>query len=195
MPVKKKRFDYMVCKPCWEIHYCPYGPLVEFYPLTGDKRSSRGAARRYRNQLTRFANGIFKTEEQIHHAIEYLLHFLPGNWRMIEKYDHSELECRIFGHICPVFFVAEPFTETKAKRKVGRSRYIPRDVMLKVVRRDGQMCQLCGKNVPDNEVAFDHVIPISKGGPTNASNIRLLCSSCNSRRSNSTDDMLDASHR
>ncbi len=22
-----------VCKPCWEIKYCPYGPLVEEFPL------------------------------------------------------------------------------------------------------------------------------------------------------------------
>ena len=22
-----------VCKPCWELKYCPYGPLVENFPL------------------------------------------------------------------------------------------------------------------------------------------------------------------
>lgn len=22
-----------VCKPCWEIKYCPYGPYVEDFPL------------------------------------------------------------------------------------------------------------------------------------------------------------------
>src|SRR5688500_2500305 len=22
-----------VCKPCWELKYCPYGPLVEDFPL------------------------------------------------------------------------------------------------------------------------------------------------------------------
>jgi hypothetical protein len=22
-----------LCKPCWELHYCPYGPLVEDFPL------------------------------------------------------------------------------------------------------------------------------------------------------------------
>jgi len=44
-----------------QIKYCPYGPLVEQFPLDPpDERS-----------------------------------------------------CRIFGHHCPVFYVAEPFTETK----------------------------------------------------------------------------------
>jgi len=22
-----------ICKPCWELKYCPYGPLVEQFPL------------------------------------------------------------------------------------------------------------------------------------------------------------------
>ena len=22
-----------LCKPCWELHYCPYGPVVEDFPL------------------------------------------------------------------------------------------------------------------------------------------------------------------
>jgi hypothetical protein len=54
-----------------------------------------------------------------------------------------------------VFFVAEPFTETAERRKPGRT--ISREVMLKVVRRDGQICQSCHEPVPDNEVEFDHV--------------------------------------
>jgi hypothetical protein len=29
-----------VCKPCWELRYCPYGPLVEAFPLLGPTRNS-----------------------------------------------------------------------------------------------------------------------------------------------------------
>ncbi len=25
-----------VCKPCWELKYCPYGPLVEEFPLESE---------------------------------------------------------------------------------------------------------------------------------------------------------------
>ena len=49
--------------------------------------------------------------------------------------------------------------------------------MLKVVRRDGQVCRVCQKNVPDHEIEFDHIIPHSLGGPTHAENLRLLCRS------------------
>jgi len=166
--------------------------MVEEFPLLGTTRNSLGATRRYRRQLRRFANGDFKTEEDILWAITYLLHFSPGMWRMVEQYDHSGLECNVFGHICPVFFTAEPLTETRAKRRVGRSRYIPRKIMLKVVRRDGQMCQICHRNVPDNELAFDHVIPISKGGPTSVDNLRVLCADCNSKKSDSLGEILEA---
>ena len=27
-----------VCKPCWEFKYCPYGPLVEQFPLVPSTR-------------------------------------------------------------------------------------------------------------------------------------------------------------
>jgi hypothetical protein len=27
-----------VCKPCWELKYCPYGPLIEDFPLLGPTR-------------------------------------------------------------------------------------------------------------------------------------------------------------
>jgi len=28
-----KRTRSQVCKPCWELKYCPYGPFVEEFPL------------------------------------------------------------------------------------------------------------------------------------------------------------------
>jgi hypothetical protein len=48
-------------KPCWTLHYCPYGALVEQFPLPEDT--------------------------------------------------DTHMECQIFGHICPVFFVAERICE------------------------------------------------------------------------------------
>jgi hypothetical protein len=46
--------------------------------------------------------------------------------------------------------------------------------MLKVVRRDAQICQICHQAVPDDKVEFDHVIPLSRGGPFTSENIRLV---------------------
>ena len=63
--------------------------------------------------------------------------------------------------------------------------------MLKVVRRDGQMCQICHKNVSDSELEFDHVIPFSKGGPVSVENLRVLCSDCNGKKRDKLDDLLE----
>ena len=64
-----------------------------------------------------------------------------------------ETECSVFGHICPVLFVAEEFTETAKGRR--RGRYISFKTKIRVVRRDNHTCQSCGKHLRDDEVEFD----------------------------------------
>lgn len=124
-----------ICKPCWELKYCPYGPLVEEFPLQSER---------------------------------------------------NDKSCRIFGHDCPVFHIAEPLTETKELRRISRS--IPRTIQFKVIKRENQICRECGESVLDEDIHFDHIIPWSKGGPTEEHNIRLLCSECNMKRGNKFED-------
>ena len=130
----KKRVK-AVCKPCWELKYCPYGPLVELFPLR-------------------------------------------------EERDFQS--CLIFGHDCPVFTLAEPLTETRELRNISRT--IPRPTQFRVLKRENQICCVCSKPVPDDDIHFDHVIPYSKGGSSDESNIRLLCSQCNLQKGNRFED-------
>lgn len=132
---KKRSFgEYInaICKPCWELKYCPYGVLVE-------------------------------------------------NFETVET--TSPFYCRVFGHLCPVFKVAEPFTETKEQRNISRN--IPSVTQRRVLRRDNNICQMCKKHIGDDEIQFDHIIPWSKGGSSEENNIRLLCADCNRKRGNS----------
>jgi hypothetical protein len=188
--IKKEKFPHIVCKPCWELKYCPYGPYVEHFPLSPGSTDVRDIRNRYAALLARIADGEFKTEADIQCAVENLEYLWPKRWEALEGYDTSDIECRIFGHVCPVFFNVEPCTETKESRRAGR--YIPRDIMLKVVRRDGQMCQKCHANVPDDQLEFDHVIPHSKGGPVTVENLRVLCRSCNLKKTDSLDELLES---
>lgn len=124
-----------VCKPCWEIKYCPYGTLVEDFPLKGER---------------------------------------------------DEKSCIICGHDCPVFYVAEPFTETKELRNINRE--IPRVTQFKVLKRENQICSTCGKAIKDGEYEFDHIIPWAKGGSSDEHNVRLLCRECNRKKGKKFED-------
>ncbi|MGA2916251.1 MAG: HNH endonuclease [Sedimentisphaerales bacterium] len=186
--VKKPRLKHIVCKPCWELKYCPYGPLVEFFPLPADDITTAMVRRSYKSWIDAIKEGRLKTHRRIYEAIEKILCLKPDRWGWIKQFQTEELQCSIFGHICPVFLSAEPLTETKERRR--RSRSIPRDVMLKVIRRDGQICQGCFQPVPDLEVEFDHIIPYSKGGASTADNLRLLCTICNRQKRDSLKEFL-----
>ncbi len=277
-----------VCKPCWELKYCPYGPLVEQSPIlppdradavesndyykqclktgrlgdvreiTEDERQEFRGILRDRQTLTRRALFRIEQEDRLAASLKTkdpvktfmgksdlpafkmrrvdfdpfdnerikLDEFDTATKRRIEsaisedraalkdavktgRHDFSEpldavrkmmfegrlrefkleeypeecppifreSECNIFGHICPVFFSAEAFTETSDERR--RGRYIPFDVKMRVVRRDNYTCQECGVHLRDDEVEFDHIIPVARGGSSEGDNIRLTCFECN----------------
>jgi hypothetical protein len=55
---------------------------------------------------------------------------------------------------------------------------------LLVKQRDNYTCQNCGKRMLDGVgLQIDHIIPIAKGGKTELSNLQVLCSVCNRRKS------------
>ena len=163
-----------VCKPCWELKYCPYGPLVEQFPHPGVTRGE--AIAHYERLKEKLAKGEYKGWRKPYFEDE-VRHFDPRKYPKTISKEVVERTCTIFGHICPVFFVNEPFTETEEERRITRA--VPRDVMLRVARRDDYCCQKCGRHLGDDEIEFHHTIPFSKGGSTEENNLQLACFDCN----------------
>jgi 5-methylcytosine-specific restriction endonuclease McrA len=70
---------------------------------------------------------------------------------------------------------------------------IPRPVMLSpsrrtVLARDNYTCQYCGATPGRANLTLDHIVPRSRGGPTNWDNVVAACRPCNVRKGNRTPD-------
>ena len=58
-----------------------------------------------------------------------------------------------------------------------------------IMERDNYTCQICQKHMPDEVgLQIDRIIPISKGGKTVASNLRVLCNKCNGSKGAKLED-------
>jgi 5-methylcytosine-specific restriction endonuclease McrA len=62
-----------------------------------------------------------------------------------------------------------PFEQT-------RREPIPESIKTEIWRRDGGVCVKCGSN---ENLQFDHIIPVSRGGATSSQNLQLLRKQCN----------------
>ncbi|TVQ80986.1 MAG: HNH endonuclease [Bradymonadales bacterium] len=78
-------------------------------------------------------------------------------------------------------------TEVLCSAEIKRSRHIPKSVRAEVWKRDEGTCvfvepgsgRSCGSNFG---LEWDHIMEFSKGGDSNAPNLRLLCRQHNNQR-------------
>ena len=71
-------------------------------------------------------------------------------------------------------------------KQMQRRRQRPRFSKNNLYLRDMYTCLYCEKQHPKHQLTMDHVVPISKGGKTNWTNIATSCGDCNSRKANKT---------
>ena len=64
--------------------------------------------------------------------------------------------------------------------KYERTR-IPENVRIEVWRRDQGKCAGCGSR---ENLEYDHIVPVSRGGSNTARNVELLCETCNRAKGN-----------
>lgn len=82
-------------------------------------------------------------------------------------------------------FVATTIAVRNGCRKHDRKAENPRAGMSKALRfsiltRDGFACRYCGRKAPEVALHVDHVIPVSRGGPSTPDNLVAACIDCNS---------------
>ena len=76
--------------------------------------------------------------------------------------------------------------ERKASKRAAKARKRGASVgpvaFAFIKRRDRMICGICGKKVRPQNLSFDHIIPLSKGGPHATWNLQVAHHSCNSAR-------------
>ena len=67
------------------------------------------------------------------------------------------------------------------KRPKNRTT-VPTAVKDAVLRRDGLICQICGGDIPAEDLHIDHVHPVARGGRSTLTNLQATHSKCNLRK-------------
>jgi 5-methylcytosine-specific restriction endonuclease McrA len=67
-------------------------------------------------------------------------------------------------------------------RSLGAVRFCRENVYI----RDNFTCQYCGTQFPHRILTLDHVVPVSKKGPKNWTNVVTACRDCNQKKANRT---------
>lgn len=78
-------------------------------------------------------------------------------------------------------YKADPFYANLCRR--ARDYSCLPELLLRVEFRDDYRCQHC---TATEDLTFDHIYPVSKGGQTTFDNLQLLCRSCNSSKRDRT---------
>lgn len=94
--------------------------------------------------------------------------------------NHYSDSCEyVTAHIARFLMSAQQRAEYEQSAKYQRSLLTPA-LRYKVLRRDGYRCQICGRSAKDGvELEVDHIVPVSRGGKTEMSNLQTLCRECN----------------
>jgi hypothetical protein len=89
--------------------------------------------------------------------------------------DEFDKERKKFESLRQKFGSAEGIESSKSRPR------IPEQVRIEVWRRDSGKCARCGSR---ENLEYDHIVPISRGGSNTARNIELLCEKCNRTKHN-----------
>jgi len=96
-------------KPCKICGFCPYGQLVEEFPL--DPPSRKMAIEHNKYMIAALAEGKFDDNENMtrEEAEAEIKNFNKDDYPV--KVIDSKMTCEVFGHHCPVYYHAELLAE------------------------------------------------------------------------------------
>ena len=103
-----------------------------------------------------------------------------GKVEVIEEYSR-EIRSVTFSVKLPSVLRLLRYVKVKKGRMIKFSR-------VNIFARDRHRCQYCGSARRGDELTFDHVIPVSRGGGKSWNNIVTACIDCNRRKGGRTPE-------
>lgn len=67
-------------------------------------------------------------------------------------------------------------------KKPSRNSREKRQIKIKLARKRGQRCYICGEHFNLDQLTIDHFIPLADGGTWDMSNLKLACRRCNQNK-------------
>ena len=79
-----------------------------------------------------------------------------------------------------------PDHHSTAKSKRNTFEKSRKRIFLRLGERDGFHCQICKATT---DLTVDHIVPLTKDGPNDLSNLQILCRTCNSRKGSKFEEV------
>ncbi len=133
--------------------YNSLNPLVLESPFTSTQKEGYPRFWLFHNCLVE-TTGIFQSEEERSLIVKEVV------WKREKRFDRLSKLAQV----------------DKSIQRASHREIIPEDVRMFVWQRDQGRCVQCASK---ENLEFDHIIPVSKGGANTARNIQLLCERCN----------------
>jgi len=92
----------------------------------------------------------------------------------------TEVEQILETRIATYLQMRNPFGDSNLDAIRGSVRY-------EIIKRAAGRCEACGVSSKETQIDVDHIIPRSKGGSNDPSNLQALCRTCNSQKRNHDD--------
>ncbi len=138
-------------------------------------------------QFIRYENVIFKWKKlkkpqfnvTVHCKLTYTSPQGRNYYWKEESYDFDDLK-RLYDYMIEL---REQQQTRQYQIRVERAKMTD-SLRYDILKRDNFRCKICGSCASDGvKLHVDHIIPVSKGGRTIASNLRTLCDRCNMGKS------------
>lgn len=102
--------------------------------------------------------------------------------RILSKHEQMQMETERISQEVRDYEISgkEPVISRDCSDPQQQRKAITKSVRIFVWQRDGGKCSQCESR---ENLEFDHIIPISKGGSNTERNIQILCETCNRRKS------------